>query len=383
MGLVNTTMPYAWDDSLSVYEMLGKLISKINEVVGLVNEKLPDDFETAFYETFREYTRDEMQRIIDSGEFATIIDSMIVEFLPVKQEVIDARQGALSLGANITEVKSQLTHIAYVLNVSDLVNNNITQKLQELIDSIKTTDHTEGVPTNTVLGEIKIPPGKFIINQTIKIPSNIKISGAGKNNTVLISEIIDGTPVLHVAGGSINGKNQFFHNSFNGFTIFGDNKNCIGLRLDNCSRWSMTDLMITETQGEGLYLYESYLGDVFGLLVRACGDSTRYSVTHDGRDSNNGTHAVTYIGGEIAGAPSSLKTIKGGLGIVYGMSNSLIGMTIEGFNKGYGVVEENAVSTLITGCYFELNEGNILSLNTEGCNYVNNFMTLRCCRFRL
>lgn len=161
MGLVNTTMPYAWDDSLSVYEMLGKLISKINEVVGLVNEKLPDDFETAFYETFREYTRDEMQRIIDSGEFATIIDSMIVEFLPVKQEVIDARQGALSLGANITEVKSQLTHIAYVLNVSDLVNNNITQKLQELIDSIKTTDHTEGVPTNTVLGEIKIPQGSL------------------------------------------------------------------------------------------------------------------------------------------------------------------------------------------------------------------------------
>lgn len=110
MGLVNTTLPFAWDDSLSVYEMLGKLISKINEVVDEVNLKLPDDFEKAFYAKFREYTREEMQRIIDSGEFATILDSMIVEFLPIKSEIIEARDGESSLIANLNKMKGDLNN---------------------------------------------------------------------------------------------------------------------------------------------------------------------------------------------------------------------------------------------------------------------------------
>ena len=52
--MVNTTTPYAWDDSISLYEFLGKVITKLNELVEEVNLKLPDDFENKFYEKFNE-----------------------------------------------------------------------------------------------------------------------------------------------------------------------------------------------------------------------------------------------------------------------------------------------------------------------------------------
>ena len=45
-----------------------------------------------------------MQRVIESGEFAAILDSMIVEFSPIKQEVIDARGGESSLNERLDDM---------------------------------------------------------------------------------------------------------------------------------------------------------------------------------------------------------------------------------------------------------------------------------------
>ena len=40
--MVNSIKPFATDDSLSVYEMLGKLVNKINEVVKAFNGEVAD-----------------------------------------------------------------------------------------------------------------------------------------------------------------------------------------------------------------------------------------------------------------------------------------------------------------------------------------------------
>lgn len=135
MNLVNTTIPYAWDDSLSLYELLGKLISKINEVVEEVNLKLPDDFEKAFYERFREYTKEEMQRVLDSGEFAAILDSMIVEFLPIKAEIIEARDGELSLLANLGKIKDETDK---KIELVSMKSQNSVGAIEQMIENAQT-----------------------------------------------------------------------------------------------------------------------------------------------------------------------------------------------------------------------------------------------------
>ena len=99
--IVDYMLKGIYDDSASLLEFVAKLHSKLNEVIEELNIKLPDDFETAIYEKFREYTSSEMQAIIDSGEFAAVLDSMIVEFSPIKQEVIEARDGKSSLSERL------------------------------------------------------------------------------------------------------------------------------------------------------------------------------------------------------------------------------------------------------------------------------------------
>ena len=44
VNMINTTTPYAWDDSLSVYEYLGKILNVLMQL----DERIPEDFETVF-----------------------------------------------------------------------------------------------------------------------------------------------------------------------------------------------------------------------------------------------------------------------------------------------------------------------------------------------
>lgn len=318
------------------------------------------------------------------SQFQDVIENTTDKDVISAPEIIAARNGESNLKARLDkenqEVTAQLAQTKRQVGVSIedfprlAVEVSDSGRIQRALDSIATTDHTEGVPENTVSGTLKMEVGKYVVTQSIKILSNIKIEGAGKNSTVLVSEITNGDPVLHVIGGDRHGNTQFFHNSFEEFTIFGQYNDCVGIRMDNTSRWSTKNVMITETNNTGMYLWESYLGEQTGLLVRACGDENNSSVVHDGRDANNGTHAITYTGGEIVGSPIEVKTIKAGLEIKKGMSNSLFGTTIESFYGGYGIID-NGVATTIQSCYFEFNKGNILA-NSEGSNYVANFMTL-------
>ena len=95
--IFRTTIPMVFDDSRTVIEFLGNVVKSINEVIALVNEKLPDDFETKFYDTFRDYTAEEMDRIVASGQFQTILESIISTAQAVQTEVIAARDGKSSL----------------------------------------------------------------------------------------------------------------------------------------------------------------------------------------------------------------------------------------------------------------------------------------------
>lgn len=135
-NLINNTIPYAWDNSISMMEFLGKIVTSMNEVISLVNEKLPEDFETKFYLKFREYTREEMDRIVASGEFTEILDSMFVNFTPIKNEVIEARGGEATLGVRVNGIVSQLAEIVTV-NATKMIaleNGDVTKGIQRSIN---------------------------------------------------------------------------------------------------------------------------------------------------------------------------------------------------------------------------------------------------------
>lgn len=168
-NLINQTVPYAWDNSLSMMEFLGKIVTSMNQVIALVNEKLPEDFEQKFYNMFLTYTDAKMNEIIASGEFAEILDSMIVNFTPIKNEVIDARQGALSLGANITDVKSQLAAITNYIEIEpdtlrvseEETDSDLLQKAITLCDGAARRTHS------IKLGRI------YTVDETIMLPTSI------------------------------------------------------------------------------------------------------------------------------------------------------------------------------------------------------------------
>ena len=93
--IVDYMLKGIYDDSSSLLEFVAKLHSKLNEVVDEVNLKLPDNFETAFYEKFREYTREEMQRIIDSGEFLEILEQILINVSEL-ENMMDSKVNDLS-----------------------------------------------------------------------------------------------------------------------------------------------------------------------------------------------------------------------------------------------------------------------------------------------
>ena len=74
---INRIMPYAWDDSLSVYEMIAKLVKKINEVVKLFNEEVSDQVAIAVAEELKDFTIEQIRELMLTGRVAEfIVDQM-------------------------------------------------------------------------------------------------------------------------------------------------------------------------------------------------------------------------------------------------------------------------------------------------------------------
>ena len=77
--LVNLTIPYSWDDSLSVYEFIGKLTGKINELINLVNEELAEQVNAAVQDRLKDFTTDELLELMQTGDLANMIFTYIDE----------------------------------------------------------------------------------------------------------------------------------------------------------------------------------------------------------------------------------------------------------------------------------------------------------------
>jgi hypothetical protein len=243
-------------------------------------------------------------------------------------------------------------------------------RIQRAINSISTSEFTEAIPTNGTARKVVVPAGRYSIYSTIKIPSYVKFEGAGRHATIFDSFITNGDPLIQVSDITDPLTNRAFYTTLEGFSINGKRNNCQGIKIYRTSRWILRDIIIDRTAGEGLNVYSGFLGEIYSLLTRACGDSTRYSVLLTGTNSSSGgSHAVSFFGGELNGGTGSVN----GLFLEYGNSVTLNGTTIEGFTTGIGVTAKNPNSFMINGGYFELNKENIVEIgNTLGSTYTNN-----------
>lgn len=272
-----------------------------------------------------------------------------------------------SLADKTNQIGTQVSVLQYGADPTGVADS--TTAFINAINAIKTTEYTEAIPTVRVVKKLKIPGGIYKISAKIIVPSYISIEGDGRHTTFLDSYITNGDPVLEITHNEAV-KEQQFYNTLKEFTINGRFQNCQGIKFNSTSRWVIDNVIVNETTYEGLYFYESYLGDIKSVLVRKCGDATHSSVTLDGRDINYGSHGLTFIGGEIAGAGCAANA---GLRIKFASSPSLFGTTIEGFSNGAGIVNESGQSTTVTGCYFEANNSHIQDLTTYASNYTGNY----------
>lgn len=134
-NLINQTVPYAWDNSLSMMEFLGKIVTSMNQVIVLVNEKLPEDFETAFYAKFREYTQAEMSKIIANGQFQTILESIITGVSTFQNEIVGARDGQPNLKANLDRAAAKVNMIAQKTQNSPGTIEQMLENAQSYLDN--------------------------------------------------------------------------------------------------------------------------------------------------------------------------------------------------------------------------------------------------------
>ena len=84
--MVNRLVPYSWDDSLSVYEMIGKLVNKINEVVKLFNEEVMDQIAKELEEQLKDFTIEQIRELMLTGEVAVFIANEVEKILGVSLE---------------------------------------------------------------------------------------------------------------------------------------------------------------------------------------------------------------------------------------------------------------------------------------------------------
>ena len=228
-GYINQAIPYAWDDSESYYEFLGKLLNKVNELVTATNEYFSIDLEN--------HVRDIIQEWYDGGQLATIISDVLgTELAQVQQGFISLSN---SVNADISAIEQNVDNKlnALEIHVSDFgaigdgvtddreafqtALNSLEEGMTLIIDKpvsyyrIVNAEHTllsgttiekrANAIENNLLKSLKTSTS----NITIKIRGDVKATSLLDNLLELTGENV----TIIGEGGKIYGNGEFFDNN--------------------------------------------------------------------------------------------------------------------------------------------------------------------------
>jgi parallel beta-helix repeat protein len=206
--LIQSTIPAVYDDSLSYYELLSKVIAKMNEVTDSQNELLGTDF--------KQYVADKLTSWISDGTLDTIIN----------QNVFNGLSGKVD---SITKTPSTFNFTAGADNTTNIQN------------ALSNSSH------------FKFPKGIYnILLNTIEITQPIVIEGEGEqstlnilsnqqaNGTRLHFKDIDGIVIRNIR---ITDSNQVLGR----YNVYG------ALSFENCQNILLDNVTVENTNGAGIH----------------------------------------------------------------------------------------------------------------------------------
>ena len=122
--IVDYMLKGIYDDSSSLLEFVAKLHTKINEMVTEINLKLPDDFEARFYAKLREYTSEELNEMLDTGELSTLVLNLITSVtnqITAFENSVNSQIDAFetSVNSSIATQNAAITDLTTDLNTLD------------------------------------------------------------------------------------------------------------------------------------------------------------------------------------------------------------------------------------------------------------------------
>lgn len=126
--MINTAMPYAWDDSMSTYEFMGKIVSKINELINFVNVEIVDEVIEKLDMKVQEYTTSELNTMLETGALSNLIAEYIISISPFQTELVSARSSFANLSDRLVSM-DQGTHALHSTIHSGMIAHRGLQSL--------------------------------------------------------------------------------------------------------------------------------------------------------------------------------------------------------------------------------------------------------------
>lgn len=162
-----TVLPSVYDDSLSYYELLNKVVAKLNETINAMNE-LGEDVNALLnsYNELQKYVNDyfdnldvqeEINSKIDSmvlsGEFSTIVNPLITAYMHTNAGINTVRTAVHDMLPD--EVESQIPAVAHTEIVNYMNSNDGTAKIRTAVHDYMPDEVERQIPA--VVAE-QLPP---------------------------------------------------------------------------------------------------------------------------------------------------------------------------------------------------------------------------------
>ena len=122
VNMVNTTMPYAWDDSLTTYEFIGKLTGKINELIKVLDEELEGIITAQVTEELKDFTTEQLMVLMQTGDLAQMIYDHIDSTVSTRLNTLDT-----TVAGHGTTISNHTTALATAQTDIDVLQTDVNE----------------------------------------------------------------------------------------------------------------------------------------------------------------------------------------------------------------------------------------------------------------
>ena len=143
---INSAIPYAWDDSESWFEFLGKVLAKVNEVVAASNDYFAVDL--------TQYTLELLENWREDGTLVTVINESLAK----------EKANITYVDGRITDVDGRITEVNTTI---DNLTTQLAQKVTKNLGEITSADLSQEVKEQMTGGSVAVVGKNSVLNENI------------------------------------------------------------------------------------------------------------------------------------------------------------------------------------------------------------------------